>query len=47
MFIMTILIYFRRIFKEPIKREVYVCYEDGVSQNMVEIAFKLGINASK
>lgn len=43
---MTILI-FRRIFKEPVKREVYVCYEDGVPQNIVEIAFKLGISVTK
>lgn len=35
----------RRLFKEPNRREVYVCYEEGVPQNMIEIAFKLGINA--
>jgi len=25
---------------------VYVCFEEGVPQNLVEIAFKLGINAT-
>ncbi|CAI6369275.1 unnamed protein product [Macrosiphum euphorbiae] len=33
-----------RLFKEPNKRELYVCYEEGIPQNMVEIAFKLGTN---
>ncbi|XP_060879646.1 protein inturned isoform X2 [Metopolophium dirhodum] len=33
-----------RLFKEPNKRELYVCYEEGTPQNMVEIAFKLGTN---
>lgn len=37
---------FRRLFKEPNKHEVYVCYEEGVPQNLVEIAFKLGLNAT-
>lgn len=37
---------FRRILKEPNKREVYVCYEEGIPQNMVEIAYKLSINAT-
>lgn len=36
---------FRRLIKEPNKREVYVCYEEGIPQNMVEIAFKLGVSA--
>lgn len=39
-------IMFRRILKEPHKREVYVCYEEGVPQNMVEIAFKLSMSAT-
>jgi len=37
---------FRRIFKEPNKREVYVCYEEGIPQNMIEIAFKLGTSTT-
>ncbi|XP_050429615.1 protein inturned isoform X2 [Adelges cooleyi] len=35
-----------KLFNEPTKREIYVCYEDGTPQNMVEIAFKLGISAA-
>ncbi|XP_025412391.1 protein inturned [Sipha flava] len=35
-----------RLIKEPNKREVYVCYEEEIPQNMVEIAFKLGISAT-
>lgn len=37
---------FRRLIKEPNKREVYVCYQEEIPQNMVEIAFKLGISAT-
>lgn len=43
---MIINIIFRRLFKEPNKREVYVCYEEGVPQNMIEIAFRLDISAT-
>ncbi|XP_050534318.1 protein inturned isoform X2 [Daktulosphaira vitifoliae] len=34
-----------KLLKIPARREIYICYEDGVPQNMVEIGFKLGICA--
>lgn len=33
-----------RLFHMPHPREIYVCYKDSVPQNLVEIAFKLGIS---
>nr|CAD7599221.1 unnamed protein product [Timema genevievae] len=35
-----------RLFFTPSPREVYVCYHDSAPQNMVEIAFRLGLSAS-
>jgi hypothetical protein len=35
-----------RLFFTPHPREVYVCYHDSAPQNMVEIAFRLGLSAS-
>ncbi|XP_060525407.1 protein inturned isoform X2 [Cylas formicarius] len=35
-----------RLFYMPHPREVYVCYQELVPQNMVELAFKIGLNCS-
>lgn len=35
---------FRRLFFMPHPREVYICYQDTVPQNIVEIAFKINMN---
>ncbi|KAJ9581085.1 hypothetical protein L9F63_023742, partial [Diploptera punctata] len=35
-----------RLFFTPHPREVYVCYHDSAPQNMVEIAFRLGLTAA-
>ncbi|XP_046985354.1 protein inturned isoform X1 [Schistocerca americana] len=35
-----------RLFFTPHPREVYVCYQDCTSQNMVEIAFRLALSAA-
>nr|CAD7405854.1 unnamed protein product [Timema cristinae] len=36
----------KRLFFTPSPREVYVCYHDSAPQNMVEIAFRLGLSVS-
>lgn len=35
-----------RLFFMPHPRELYVCYQDNVPQNMIDIAFKLGISTA-
>lgn len=37
---------FRRLFFTPQPREIYVCYSEEAPQNLVEIAFRLGLSAA-
>ncbi|BES93946.1 inturned planar cell polarity effector homolog (Drosophila) [Nesidiocoris tenuis] len=36
-----------RLVAAPCRRELYVCYQDCCSQNLVELAFQLALNASR
>ncbi|KAJ8970259.1 hypothetical protein NQ317_018121 [Molorchus minor] len=34
-----------RLFYMPHPKEVYICYQDSIPQNIIEIAFKMNIGA--
>jgi hypothetical protein len=35
---------FRRLFYMPHPREVYVCYQDNIPQNIIELAFRIDLS---
>lgn len=36
---------FRRLLLSPVHRELYVCYQDGVAQDILDLAFHLAYGA--
>ena len=37
--------FFRRLFLSPVHRELYVCHQDGVAQDILDLAFHLAFGA--
>ena len=38
-------VFYRRLMTTPTHRELYVCHQDGVAQDLVDLAFHLGLGA--